>query len=103
MPGEFDEALSELGVDHHFTCPFHLPPLPAAERGVERKVRNCRHEYRDHRMGGDGLDVPNLLADEWNHIHGHARRHQSLGYLTPAESLGQRQEANGCGDDVSTT
>lgn len=44
-----------------------------------------------------------MMAEEWNYIHDHARRHRSLGYLTPAEFLGQRQEANGCGDDVSTT
>jgi putative transposase len=80
---EFEAACQERGL-----ALFVLPPRsPKLNGHVERANRTHRQEFWEL-YDGD-LDLPPLQAAlrAWEETYNHARPHQALGYLTPAEHL----------------
>jgi len=80
---EFETACQERGL-----ALFVLPPRsPKLNGHVERANRTHRQEFWEL-YDGD-LELPPLQAAlrAWEETYNHARPHQALGYLTPAEHL----------------
>ena len=80
---EFETACQERGL-----ALFVLPPRsPKLNGHVERVNRTHRQEFWELYDGE--LELPPLQAAlrAWEETYNHARPHQALGYLTPAEHL----------------
>jgi transposase InsO family protein len=80
---EFETACQERGL-----ALFVLPPRsPKLNGHVERANRTHRQEFWELYDGDLELLPLQAALRVWEHQYNHARPHQALGYLTPAEHL----------------
>jgi putative transposase len=79
----FEEAVQDAGIRL-----FELPPRSPKLNGcVERDNRTYREEFYDCTTAPPTVSGLRKPLRRWDRIYNTIRPHQSLGYLTPAESL----------------
>ncbi len=65
------------------------PPLPQAQRCVERAQRTHTEEFYEFTACALELGALNRGVQAWEHTYNTVHPHQAMGYLTPQQFLGR--------------